>query len=621
MSADFIRPLIAASFAAVLLSIAPDARAQGLYCDSLTAAPAIVRAEGRAEYVGDITLRCRAVTDGVSTTAGNNVPQSNVHVAILGTTITSRTIASGFNEALLMIDDPGKTPNSAPPVYCGLGGNDTGPSGAGVCATIAPSSPSKTYDGSGGANTAQYSGGNDSASCASTTYGCGRPNIFQGHPDGPTGVIFPFVPFDPPAAGQVRLIRITNIRIDATRFDPASFPQIAAVVTVEGAASVTLAFDTTVVATVLKGMGATSITPDNGFLACVSEPNGTHVQSASITVNEGFRTAWKPKNVAQFVANYPGTQSLSSWLASISQFTYNGTTSSYGSGDMSQNVPDYRFFSESGFMGTAFGTEHGINSAGKADFGTRIAISIPFLWPGVSVSLPTLVKLSDGISNTGVMVMTAYQAPGSGAFSPVNDASFTVPSGGGTVIYEVLFANPGSVEHATIVPTITYTATVASTNALATVAPATFAPRWPSFTTATDADGIPRFTETSGSAQSLGAIPACRATLSGVVTSKSGPQNARVWGVEISNSGNIPATGAKVDSFVLNQTFGPACTPVVMTSMPATIGTIAPGSSGVANVTINFTGCSATARFRLAAAFSANSGAATGQFVLTNQFR
>ncbi|MEQ1885708.1 MAG: hypothetical protein ABL967_11655 [Bryobacteraceae bacterium] len=621
MSAAFIRPLLPALLAAALFSIVPSANAQGLYCDSLTAAPNIVRAEGRAEYVGDITIRCRAVTDGVSTTPGTNVPQLNVHVSIPGTTITSRTIASGYNEALLMIDEPGQPLRSAPLLYCGQSGNDTGPSGDGICATIAPSSPSKTYDGTGGTNTAQYAGGNDNASCVSTTYGCGRPNIFQGRPDGPNGVVFPFVPFDPPAAGQVRTIRITNIRIDATKFNPSTFPQIQAVVLVDGPASVTLALDTTVVATVLKGMGATSITPDNGFLACVSEPNGTHVQSATITVNEGFRSAWRPKNVVQSVANYSGTQNLSSWLASVSQFTYNGTTSSYGSGDLSQNISDYRYFSESGFMSTAFGTEHGINNAGKADFGTRIAIPIPFLWPGVSVSLPTLVKLSDGISNTGVMVMTAYQSTGNGAYTPVNGATFTVPSNGATVIYEVLFTNPGSIEHATIVPTITYTAPVPDTFAVATVSPATFAPRWPFYTPATEADGIPRFNETSGNAQSLSAIPACRATLSGVVTSKTGPQNARVWGVEISNSGNIPATGTTLDSFVLTQTFGPACSPVVSTSLPAGAGTIAPGSSGIANVTINFSGCNTTARFRLAAAFSANSGAATGQFVLTNQFR
>jgi hypothetical protein len=98
---------------------------------------------------------------------------------------------------------------------------------------------------------------------------------------------------------------------------------------------------------------------------------------------------------------------------------------------------------------------------------------------------------------------------------------------------------------------------------------------------------------------------------------KSGPQNARVWPITIGNNGPGVALGAEIKNLVLTQTSGAACTPVV--TLPAVAGTIAPGASGVANVTINFTGCPANAFFKVTETMSANSGAATGSVVKLNQ--
>lgn len=513
--ADFRKLVYALALVALFASFTVSANAQGLFCDSLTAAPQIVRAEGYTELVGDIQLRCRAVTEGVFTPAGNNVPAANVHVAILGTTITSRTTASGFIEPLLMIDEPGKISTSAPQVYCGKGGNDTGPSGGGVCAITAPSTPALTYDGTLGANTSKYIGGNDFAACANTAYGCGRPNIFQGRPDGPNSVVFPFVPFDPPGTNGVRTIRITNIRIDATRFDPAAFPQITAVVTVEGQASVALQFNSTIVATVLNGMGATTVTADKGFLQCIAEPEG-HQQVEAFTVKEGFRSSWKPRNAIEYIQNYVGTADITTWLASVTQFTWNGTRINTLT-DTKQNVPDVHYFTETGFYldPATTGTEHGIQKAGQADYGTRISIAIGAPPSGTTLTIPTVVSLSGGNGFTGVMVMTNYTGTGTGAYSPVSavPGSFTVPVAGATVVYEVLFADPGSIESATVNGLLSYSAPTsdAAVNVVTQVGTATFAPYYTSV--GTDSDGIPRFKQTTGPNSDFILIGKCSCSL------------------------------------------------------------------------------------------------------------
>lgn len=519
--ADFRKLVYVLAVVALFMGLAASANAQGLFCDSLTATPQIVRAEGYTELVGDISLRCRSVVDGVSTPAGQNVPQANVHVAILGTTVTSRTVAATgkFLEALLMVDEPSPTSaacvlsaggtSSCPQLYCGKGGNDIGPSGAGVCGILSDGNPADTYNGTGG---------------GVATYGTGHPNIYQGRPDGPNGVVFPFVPFDPPGTNQVRTIRITNIRIDATKFDPTSFPQITAVVTVEGQASVTLQFNNTIVATVLSGMGATTVTADKGFLQCIQEPGG-HTQLEAITVQEGFRSSWKPKNAAQYIGNYVGNSSslVQDWLNSIGQFQYEGDDLFYPA-DVSQAIPAVHYFTESGFENTAFGTEHGIVNSGVADYGTRISVTISAPPATTTLQIPIVVFLGNGgSSHTGVMVMTNFTVPGTGAYSPVTSATtclagmtspcFTIPAAGAQVVYEVLFADPGSIESATIPAILGYTAPVtdAAVGTVTQVGAATFAPYYTSV--GTDANGIPRFKQTTGPLQDFVAIGKCSCSL------------------------------------------------------------------------------------------------------------
>jgi hypothetical protein len=110
-------------------------------------------------------------------------------------------------------------------------------------------------------------------------------------------------------------------------------------------------------------------------------------------------------------------------------------------------------------------------------------------------------------------------------------------------------------------------------------------------------------------------------TMSAQITGKTGPVNARVWTLTLTNNGPGAANGARIDGLTLTQTFGTACTPVVSSSFPVAVGNLAPAGSGTGTVTINFTGCASNTRFRVNAPFSANGGAASGMMTLFNVFQ
>ena len=107
------------------------------------------------------------------------------------------------------------------------------------------------------------------------------------------------------------------------------------------------------------------------------------------------------------------------------------------------------------------------------------------------------------------------------------------------------------------------------------------------------------------------------------ISSKSGVQNARVWTITANNPGPGTAYTTQINGFTLTQVAGAACTPVVTppSSYPVMLGDIAQGGAANASFTIDFTGCTALARFALKMPWSAANGADTGTFTLGNQYR
>jgi hypothetical protein len=111
------------------------------------------------------------------------------------------------------------------------------------------------------------------------------------------------------------------------------------------------------------------------------------------------------------------------------------------------------------------------------------------------------------------------------------------------------------------------------------------------------------------------------ATLAGNITAKAGPQNARLWTLSLLDNGPGPANGTAITSFTLAQTFGAACTPVLGNALPLAVGNLALAQTEVVKVTLDFTGCAASARFTARFTYSSNGGAASGSVVRYNQFQ
>lgn len=123
----------------------------------------------------------------------------------------------------------------------------------------------------------------------------------------------------------------------------------------------------------------------------------------------------------------------------------------------------------------------------------------------------------------------------------------------------------------------------------------------------------------AGVSRHVYAIGASRTTLSSTLTMKSGPDNARVWTIQVNNAGPGAASSARIAGVGLRQTGGPACNPVLTTPLPVVVGDIPAAKNATANLTFNFTGCDGTARFTSTFSLSANAGGVTATTVRNNE--
>ncbi len=514
--ADFRRWLYAFAVVALLAGLTIPASAQNtIQCQTNTSVPPVVRSQGYAELVGDLVLSC---TGGSPTAAGAVVPPVNVTV-FLTTNITSKLLSSnGFDEALLIIDDPNSTgANSNRPILnCGAAGApDSGPSGPGVCSITSNGNPQQTYSGTPGA--------------AGGAYGTGNPNVFQGRTavNGTlsNAVVFNGVPLDPPGTGTSRTLRITNIRADAEFLGVSgnfTTNSITMNIAVNGNTSLSINNPSQIVAFIQNGLTTTVPTTQLSLVQCNSQ-NATLITgsglpytttgftgSPSVTFAEGFATSFKPKNIAMVTAN-------GSLVGG--DYAYNGNLN-YPS-DVNQNVPGtINYNTETGFSyastanptpnppvgigtGSATGAINtnqpfadangtGIAGAGVATQGTRLVLNLSSVPGGASVYVPPIIYLhrqgtlqpsgptaggasnaaASGGPNTGVMVLTSTDANGAGAFSgpavgsstSLNLVAISTTGGSGLAVYEVLFADPSSLEQADIPVVVAYVSNL-STNA------------------------------------------------------------------------------------------------------------------------------------------------------------
>jgi len=449
--ADFRKWFYALAVVTLLAGFTAPVRAQAppFQCIADAGVPPIVRAEGYTEQVGDLTLNCNG---GVPTPAGITVPPVNVTI-LLSTNITSRLLTtSGFNEALLIIDEPNSAVQPNRPILnCGAtGAPDTGISGPGVCAITSIGQPQNTYDGT---KQGTYAGG-AATTCgtlgapATDTYGCGRPNVFQGrlgtqqNPGQFNSTVFLGVPLDPPGTTTNRTIRITNVRANAVAVGVSNTFTTANItmnISINGNTSIGINNPQQLVAYVQRGL-VTSVTGKFDYLQCNSvnagifgAASGVLGTTAGFTTNaplgirftEGFASSFKPKNIALEIDTSPGGTGNGVLQPGNSYWSWAGTTN-YPT-DANQNVPGAIYNTESGFeffsstanpnpnppngVGTTKVTANvnvfsnnyvgvgfnngttGISGAGVASQGTRLALNFSSLPNGSQVFVPSVALL------------------------------------------------------------------------------------------------------------------------------------------------------------------------------------------------------------------------------------
>lgn len=508
--ANFRKWYPALALAVLTIGSAASANAQPAFaCTSGAGVPPIVRAEGVTELVGDLVLNC---TGGTPTAVGAQVPRVNFEI-FLNTNVTSRVLGSGFSEALLLVDEPTNTLGTNTVVYC------TDPTG---CAQT----------GTGGAPVA-----------------ADTPNAFHGRVNtaAPSRIAWAGVPIDPPGTTGTRIIRITNVRANASQLGVSSTlipTQIVMFVSATSTTSIPIGQTSHTVAFVQPGLTFSSRTTGSTatFLQCVSAPPSTSAFSNVLTFQEGFNSAFKRRN-----AGIGSTADVTAALVPQADFSSNP-------------------FTESGFYNPAAPSP--FTTAGLADSGTLLRARFTNVPAGV-----TLTVTSNGVTTnsiTGVVTpnTNAIGAPSAGlAIRLVTP--LTITAGVGEAVWEVMNSNPFALESVQIGVNVSFTAgSTATPPALGTATVAgSFAP------IATTSSAIPRFIETAV-ASTLFTVNACTTNiLFPFLTNQAGFDS----GIAIANTSKDPfGTAAQAGACTLNYygtTAAGGAAPAAQTSTSIASGT------------------------------------------------
>jgi hypothetical protein len=443
--------------------------AQGIETCTLSAGiPSIVRATGMAELLGDLIINC---TGGLPTPAGEPIPAENFQLALSANSNgRSFPISLNLTEALMMIDEPfpaNPVPSWAP--------RRPGAPPQIVCTAFSMSCPEV---GTGGSQSPYQT----------------QPNVFVGMQNGANAIGFNGIPFDAPGTTETRVIRITNIRANASELGVSSglIPTaINVLISINGNAIVLLnqppggsvvgIIETDLLTSVTTVPALSQCRPHNASLLGGS---GTARFDFSIQTQEGFAADFKFRNYGTVAYGNEFPQQLSE-----------------------QNVPGFNYATESGFYSPTLFTS--IPNIGLADFGTRILVQFQNVSAGTHLFVPLGIVTKDFYcapsTNCPVggylRLVKSGQAGGSPpGYSPVPVAGMVKTDKVGEVTYsgttayatyEVTNSDPSALEVATIPVAVAFDSSPAPAAGL-TETRISFAPI-SSASTASPTAPLPRF--------------------------------------------------------------------------------------------------------------------------------
>lgn len=393
-------------------------------CNAFVGFTPVLRAEGLTETVGDIIIVCSGIP---ALAAGQPAPQENVTVTFPAP-VTSRLLKGDVSEALLLVDEPNLV---LPALVPGFGPGEPFT----LCNT--PLTGCRAW-----AQQAMGIDGNSyavavNAPDASPTPGSAAPNVYQGVVKG-NQVSFIGVPVLPPGTNSARVLRITNVRLNASQIggvSPSGSLPVQAAITVSSPANLPLANTTPLVAFTVTGLSTSAATPAQ-LAACNSQ---TLEQAAILTYTEPFGTAFKTR-VDPTVSGQASGQSAA----------------------LVQDVPGTVYFSESDFT---LAVPDSV-PAGLANFGTRLKAVFRNMPEGVhlfvsltNVTVDPTTGLATGQAPNSSLSFAelvhsetgAFSVPASGARTPGTNIELVeiTPSGenrSATAVWEVVNTQPYAID-------------------------------------------------------------------------------------------------------------------------------------------------------------------------------
>ncbi|MDX2154432.1 MAG: hypothetical protein SFV54_27065 [Bryobacteraceae bacterium] len=455
-------------------------------------------------------------------------------------------------------------------------------------------------------------------------------NAFQGIQSGPFTLTWTHIPFTPPGPGKHRVLRIQNVRVDASSLPPMVYAPNATVTWLPADA---LTLDNPNPAVVITAPGltwslqsfASPPTPLAGPLTlpqCVARnqrlsanpANSTAPQAPSfiVRVTEGFASAFKKWTWFRlpWMPKHPGEPE---------------TTEVRASDWPDQNLLGISYNLENGFFTRALASQpDGLGDAGYASSATRFTVKFSGP-PGVQFHAPawglgsdatnSLVRLAVDDPAAAPSLITPYVPLG-----PASSALRTHYHPSHTYVYEITSKGAASNDALDSVDLPFYIAHP-GTPAVG-LGPASVSVYFsPTANTAFASQyaPIPRF-KPSDEWRTVANVTACepKPKLAASLGVKSGPSNARVWPITLTNNGTGVAANARVTAGKIIQTAGPACSPTILTPFPLVYGDLAAGSAATKNLTLNLAACTAAARFSATFALAPATTASEGFVTLHN---
>lgn len=275
---DFRKAILLLAVMVVATGIASAQIFNPLSCVANAGVPPLLRSEGVAEEVGQVTINCQG---GNPTAVGQLIPTVNV-IIFLSTNLTSRLLPAGStvttaSEALLLIDEPGSLANPVQQTLCAAGS---------VCpiTSLSGTGSRDSYDGS-----------------------AGRPNVFQAVKNAENSVAWLGVPVDPPGSQNNRVIRLANVRANASIVPGVGVglvpPSVTMTISITGTGSLTLTNPVQTVGFVTPGLIQGQGTAIDLKQCETDNPTFT------VRAIEGFANAFRarPQSIGVIWQNVPGT--------------------------------------------------------------------------------------------------------------------------------------------------------------------------------------------------------------------------------------------------------------------------------------------------------------------------